>query len=136
MRMRRTGVVLVVLVGLCLLSCGKRAAAAGVVESPVSVEAMLADASKYKLTVIELGSVRCRPCQMMTPVLESVAKAYKGRVRVVFFDVWQDQTPARRYAIRVIPVQIFIDSAGKEVFRHEGFYPEGDLRMKIDRLLR
>lgn len=137
MMMKKIVAVVVVLLSLGVFSCGKQdASAAGTVESPVSVQAMLANASKYKLTVVELGSVRCRPCQMMTPVLESVAGAYKGKVRVVFFDVWQDQTPARHYAIRVIPVQIFLDSTGKEVFRHEGFYPEGELRKKIGELLK
>jgi thioredoxin 1 len=118
-------------------SCGKgEASEAGKVLMPVSVEVMLKDAGKFKLTVIELGSVNCRPCQMMTPVLEAVARDYKDRVRVVFFDVWQDQTPARHYAIRVIPVQVIIDGSGKEVYRHEGYIPETELKSVIDGLLK
>lgn len=136
MKSKITIVFLLLLLMPGVFSCGKsEAAAAGAIRKPASVDAMLADVSRYKLTLVELGSVRCRPCVMMTPVLESVAAAYKGRVRVVFFDVWQNQAPARHYAIRVIPVQIFLDSTGKEVFRHEGFYPEGELRKKIDELL-
>lgn len=130
-------VLLLVFLLAATLSCGKgEGSDAGKVVMPVSVDAMLKDAGKFKLTVIELGSTGCRPCQMMTPVLEAVARDYRDRVRVVFFDVWQDQTPARHYAIRVIPVQVVIDSTGKEVWRHEGYIPEGELKTVIDGLLK
>lgn len=137
--MKRISVLVVLSVVLLAvsLSCGKgEASDAGKVVMPVSVDAMLQDAGKFKLTVIELGSTGCRPCQMMTPVLEALAREYKGRVRVVFFDVWQDQTPARHYAIRVIPVQVVIDGTGKEVYRHEGYIPEEELKKVIDGLLK
>lgn len=111
-------------------------AADGKVSSPGSVDELLATVSKYKLTLIELGSVNCRPCKMMTPVLESVAKTYAGRVQVAFFDVWKDQGPARHYAIRVIPVQVFLDAAGKEVFRHEGYFGEEALKAALEELLK
>lgn len=76
---------------------------------------------------LELGSVGCRPCEMMTPILEQLRKEYAGRLSVEFYDVRVDPTPARQYGIRVIPTQIFLDAQGKEIFRHEGFFPKEDL---------
>jgi thioredoxin 1 len=40
-------------------------------------------------------------------------------------------TYAEKYGIKVIPTQVFLDKEGKEFFRHEGFFPEGE----IDKLL-
>ena len=86
-------------------------------------------ALKYKVTIIELGSVRCIPCQKMLVVMKSIEKKYGKQVKVVFHDV---ATPEGRpfgmqYAIRVIPYQIFLDDKGKEFFRHKGYFPEEEL---------
>jgi thioredoxin 1 len=84
-----------------------------------------------KVTFIELGSVNCVPCRQMQPIMKSVEEKYKGQVKVVFYDVWKDKKPAQEYKIKLIPTQVFLDEAGKEFFRHEGFFPEED----IDKLL-
>jgi thioredoxin 1 len=92
-----------------------------------------ANATKPKVTFIELGSVNCVPCKMMQPIMESIEKKYDGQVDVVFYDVWtQEQKQyAQFYKIRVIPTQVFLDENGNEFHRHEGFYPEAE----IDKIL-
>ncbi len=77
-----------------------------------------------KVTFVELGSVNCIPCRMMQPVMEKVEQQYKGQVKVVFHDVWtpEGRESGAKYAIRVIPTQVFLDKDGKEYFRHEGFF--------------
>ncbi|MDZ7613973.1 MAG: thioredoxin family protein [Flavobacteriaceae bacterium] len=58
---------------------------------PVSTEKnQEAKEIKYKVTFVELGSVRCIPCQQMQPVMKSVEKKYPTQVKVVFHDVWTD----------------------------------------------
>jgi thiol-disulfide isomerase/thioredoxin len=42
----------------------------------------------FKVTFIELGSVRCIPCQKMQPVMKSIEQKYGTKVKVVFHDVW------------------------------------------------
>ena len=81
------------------------------------------------VTFIELGSVRCIPCQMMQPIMKSVEKKYGDQIAVVFYDVWrpEERHYALQYNIRVIPTQVFLDHAGKEIFRHEGYFPEPEL---------
>lgn len=37
--------------------------------------------TKYKVTFIELGSVRCIPCQKMQPVIKSVEEKYGDQVK-------------------------------------------------------
>lgn len=84
---------------------------------------------KYKVTFIELGSVRCIPCQKMQPIMKSIEEKYGDRVKVVFHDVWTDAGApfAKEYGIKAIPTQVFLDEDGKEFFRHVGFFAEIDL---------
>lgn len=88
-------------------------------------------ASSALVTFIELGSTKCIPCQKMEPILKAVEQEYGDQIRVVFYDVWQDNAPAKKYGIRLIPTQVFLDKTGKEFFRHEGFFPKEE----IDNLL-
>jgi thioredoxin 1 len=80
----------------------------------------------YQATFIELGSVNCIPCKQMKSVMDSIEKEYAGKVKVVFHDVWtkEGKPYGEQYGIRVIPTQVFIDKNGKEVFRHEGYFPK------------
>ena len=84
---------------------------------------------KYKVTFVELGSVRCIPCQKMQPVMKSIEEKYAGQVKVVFHDVWtpEGQPYAKKYGIESIPTQVFLDENGKEYSRHVGFFPEEEL---------
>jgi thioredoxin 1 len=84
---------------------------------------------KYKVTFIELGSVRCIPCKMMQPIMKSIEQKYSKLVKVVFYDVWTEAGApyGKQYGIEAIPTQVFLDENGKEYFRHEGFFPEEEL---------
>ncbi len=82
-----------------------------------------------KVTFIELGSVRCVPCVKMQPVMRDIERELGDQVEVVFHDVWTDKGKpfAEEFRIRVIPTQVFLDSDGKEFFRHEGYFPKEEL---------
>ena len=81
------------------------------------------------VTFIELGSVNCIPCKQMQPIMKEIEEKYPEKVKVVFYDVWtQEGRPyARQYGIRVIPTQVFLDTKGREFFRHEGFFPLAEI---------
>lgn len=85
--------------------------------------------AKYKVTFIELGSVRCVPCKQMQPIMKSIEEKYGSQVKVVFYDVWTPlgKPMADKYNVQAIPTQVFLDATGKEFFRHEGFFPEEEL---------
>jgi len=85
------------------------------------------DFSKHKVTFIELGADRCIPCRAMQPIMKEIAEEYAGKIQVVFYDVWKDPAPARKYGIQLIPTQVFIDQSGKEVFRHVGFFDKEEM---------
>jgi thioredoxin 1 len=85
------------------------------------------DFSKHVITFIELGADRCIPCKAMQPIMKEIAETYSDRVQVVFYDVWKDPEPARKYGIQLIPTQVFIDQKGNEVFRHVGLFPKEEI---------
>jgi thioredoxin 1 len=82
-----------------------------------------------QVTFIELGSVKCIPCKMMQPVMDSIRIQYAGSVEVIFYDVWTPEgSPyAEKYGIQAIPTQVFLDKDGKEFFRHAGFFPKEEI---------
>jgi len=41
-------------------------------------------------TLIDLGADKCIPCKMMAPILEELKGQYKGKLDVLFVDVWKN----------------------------------------------
>lgn len=87
-----------------------------------------------KPTMVEFGATGCVPCDMMQPILENLRKHYPAKLNVVFVHVNEEQVLAARYGIRSIPVQVFFDAAGKEVFRHVGFYAEAEVTKQLEKM--
>ncbi len=86
-------------------------------------------APQPRITFVELGSVNCIPCKAMQPVMKAIEEKYGSQVKVVFYDVWKKEQAhyAQQYGIRLIPTQVFLDANGKELMRHEGFFPEKEI---------
>ena len=85
--------------------------------------------SKPLITFVELGSVNCIPCKAMQKVMKSIEEKYGNQIRITFYDVWKEEQAhyAQDYNIRLIPTQVFLDANGKELMRHEGYFPENDI---------
>jgi thioredoxin 1 len=63
----------------------------------------------------------------MIPVMEELRQKYRGKLQVDFINLSIDNAAAQRYNVRVIPLQIFFDASGKELFRHAGYWPTADI---------
>ncbi|MBT4576424.1 MAG: thioredoxin family protein [Candidatus Cloacimonetes bacterium] len=87
---------------------------------------------KPKITFLELGSTTCIPCKQMEKVLESVREKYGDQIDVIFYDVKKEKEISKKYKVKMIPTQVFLDENGNEIHRHVGFYPEE----KIDEFLK
>ena len=89
-----------------------------------------------KPALVDFWAPWCGPCQMMHPVLDSIAEKYEGRVVVarVNIDEAENQRLAQQYQIRAIPyLAIF---KGGEMFEEIiGVRPEQDLAAALDRAL-
>jgi thioredoxin 1 len=111
-------------------SCGQRTNSSEKVNmsSDTSIVNQSVEKTK-KVTFIELGSVRCIPCQQMQAVMKSIETKYGNEVKIVFHDVWTEagKPYGIKYGIEAIPTQVFLDETGKEYFRHVGYFPEEEL---------
>ncbi|HEY6000673.1 MAG TPA: thioredoxin family protein [bacterium] len=77
--------------------------------------------------ILELGSMRCQACLEMAKVLHALRASQGTKLRVDFIDVFEEPAAAERYNIALIPTQILFDAAGKEIFRHQGFFSHDDI---------
>jgi thioredoxin 1 len=87
-----------------------------------------------KPSLVDFGAKGCRPCDMLAPILETLKKKYDGQANVLFVFVVQERILAARYAIDSIPVQVFFDKDGKEVFRHVGFFPQEEIAKQMAKM--
>jgi thioredoxin 1 len=73
-----------------------------------------------KPTVIDLGARSCPECRKMAPILEALATEYQVKASILFVDVYEDKSTARKFRTQMIPTQIFFNANGQEVKRHIG----------------
>jgi thioredoxin 1 len=85
-------------------------------------------------SLVDFGASGCRPCDMMAPILAELKKKYEGRLNVLFIHVREEQILAARYGIQTIPVQVFFNKNGKEIYRHTGFFAQNQIEKKIAEL--
>jgi thiol-disulfide isomerase/thioredoxin len=84
-----------------------------------------------KPTMVEFGASGCVPCDMMTPILADLRKRFPQKLNVLFVHVGQEKMLGVRFGIQGIPVQVFFDKNGQEVFRHTGFFPQEEVEKKL-----
>jgi len=82
-----------------------------------------------KITMVELGSVNCVPCRAMERVMDSLEVLFPTQLEIKFYDVWTEagKPYGKKYNVRIIPTQVFLDENGDEIHRHHGFYPQAEI---------
>jgi len=85
-----------------------------------------------KPSFVNFGVIGC--CDKMYPIVEEMRSKYGGKLNVVFIHVGKERILPELYGIGSIPVQIFFDKEGKEIFRHEGFLPKEQVVAKLREL--
>ncbi len=90
--------------------------------------------SKGMVTMLELGADKCIPCKMMAPIIADLKIEYKGKVSILFIDVWKNRDQPKKYKLTAIPTQIFYNKEGREVFRHVGFFDKKSIVGKFKEL--
>lgn len=82
-------------------------------------------------SLVDFGASGCAPCDMMAPILEELKKEYAGTFNVQIINVRENQILGARYGVSSIPVQIFFDKNGREVYRHTGFLSKDKMLEKM-----
>ncbi len=76
----------------------------------------------------------CGPCKMVAPIVDKVADAYKGRLKVVKLDTDENPNLAAQYDVSGIPCLILF-KGGAPVDRIVGYVPEKHLAAMLDKHL-
>ena len=87
-----------------------------------------------KPMVVDFGSNSCIPCRQLRPVLQKVRKDHEGKLEVLIIEIQKNQQLAAEYQIQVMPTVVFIDKAGKEVSRHQGFMSEEKIKEQFAKM--
>lgn len=63
--------------------------------------------------VIDFYATWCRPCKMTAPVVEALAKDYRGKIDFYKVDIDKERELAETFGIQSIPTFLFIPMNGK-----------------------
>ena len=84
--------------------------------------------------LVDLWAPWCGPCRMVSPVLESLAHRYAGRVKLVKVNVDEAPGIAGRFSVQAIPTLLVTDH-GNVLARQSGAAGEPALRAWLDQAL-
>ena len=87
-----------------------------------------------KAAMIDFSAVWCGPCQILAPVMETLADRYEGKALVAKVDVDEQQMLAIQYGVMSVPTVLFLKN-GEEVGRLVGVQPAETYAQTLDKLL-
>ena len=84
--------------------------------------------------MIDFWATWCGPCKALAPVVDEVASAYTGKVKVVKMNVDQNTATPGRYGVRGIPTLLFIkDGTVKDTL--VGYVPKEAIEKKLSQIV-
>jgi thioredoxin 1 len=92
------------------------------------------DVQQSELPVlVDFYATWCGPCQMLSPVLEEIAKKYEGQAKVIKVDIEESPELAGRFGITAVPtLMVFHD--GKPVQKALGFQSPRQIAAMLDKV--
>ena len=84
--------------------------------------------------LVDFWAPWCRPCMMVSPILDELAKEYSGRATVARVDVDQNPKTASRYNVMSIPTLLIFDK-GEPISHTVGFRPKDELKQTLDEVV-
>ena len=81
--------------------------------------------------MIDFWATWCGPCQVMGPLVDTVASEYEGKVKVLKLNVDQNPVTPSKYGVRGIPTLILFKD-GKPVKKIIGVRTKGDLEREFE----
>jgi thioredoxin 1 len=84
--------------------------------------------------MIDFWAAWCGPCRALAPIVDELATAYSGKLRVVKMDVDKNNATPTRYNVRGIPT-LLIFKGGRVVAQLVGAMPRSKLEAEIQKHL-
>jgi thioredoxin 1 len=84
--------------------------------------------------LVDFWAEWCGPCRIMSPILDELAPAYSGKLKIGKLNVDENQDAPTKFGVMNIPTMIVFKN-GKEASRIVGAMSKGDLQKKLDSAL-
>lgn len=84
--------------------------------------------------LVDFWAEWCGPCRLVGPILEELAPAYSGKLKIGKLNVDENQDAPTQFGVMNIPTMILFKN-GKETGRIVGAMGKQDLQKKIDQIL-
>jgi thioredoxin 1 len=90
------------------------------------------EASKTQPVIVDFWASWCRPCLMLSPTVEELAKEHAGKVKVVKLNVDENINTPGKYNIRGIPT-LLVFKGGQVADQLVGAQPKDQIEKVIQR---
>ena len=84
--------------------------------------------------LVDFWAEWCGPCRLMGPILDEMAPAYSGKLKIGKVNVDENQETPSQFGVMNIPTMIVFKN-GKESERIVGAMSKADLQKKVDKAL-
>jgi len=84
--------------------------------------------------LVDFWAVWCGPCKAIGPIVDNLATAYAGKLKVAKVNVDENGATPSRYGIRGIPT-LLLFKGGKVADQIVGYVPQNVIEEKVQRLL-
>ena len=90
---------------------------------------------KYPLVVMDCWAPWCGPCRMLAPIIDALAKEYRGKVVFAKLNTDENLSTARKFGITAIPT-LLIFKKGEMVDQIVGVMPKKDMEDRIKQYIK
>jgi thioredoxin 1 len=84
------------------------------------------------MVLADFSAAWCRPCRMLSPVIDTLADKNKGKLTVIRVDVDQNHEITQKLQVNELPTLLLFKN-GKQVWRGEGYMPSDMIQQVIDK---
>lgn len=93
------------------------------------------EGSLKQLVIVDFWAPWCGPCKQLTPILEKLVRAQRGKVTLVKVNIDENQDIAAQLRVQSIPM-VYAFFGGRPVDAFNGALPESQVKQWIEQLIK